>query len=421
MPNLRELSHSTGFLPADQPEANGGTMTANQKILILDDEVDVGEFVSAAAQGMGFECTATTDATTFLKALTPDTTLILLDLLMPDMDGIELLRLLGEQKCKASIVLMSGVDKRVLETAAQLAQVLGLSLVGHLQKPFRLAELEGILARSVEPATLPIVQPGAQITQNEELRSAIERDEFVLHYQPLIDIATGRILGIEALVRWQHPERGLIFPDHFIGRMEELGLIDELGWIVVSRGLSEVGQFANGDGRAPMLSLNESVYSLHDLKFPDILVSIAEKNGVAPGNVTIEITESRLIEELSRALDILTRLRMKQVKLSIDDFGTGYAMMRQLKIIPATELKIDKSFVQDMQGSDQDRIMVEKSIEMGHELGMNVIAEGVETQEQLDFLRLKGCDGAQGYLFTRPLPPAELVSWLKTYRSGLVH
>ena len=396
-------------------------MTVNQKILILDDEVDVGEFVSAAAQGMGFECTATTDATTFLKALTPDTTLILLDLMMPGMDGIELLRLLGEQKCKASIVLMSGVDKRVLKTAAQLAQVLGLSIVGHLQKPFRLTELEGILARSSEPATLPIVQPEAQITQNEELRNAIERDEFVLHYQPLIDIATGRILGVEALVRWQHPERGLIFPDNFIGRMEGLGLIDELGWIVVNRGLSEVGQFANGDGRAPMLSLNESVYSLHDLKLPDILVSIAEKYGISPGNVTIEITESRLIEELSRALDILTRLRMKQVKLSIDDFGTGYAMMQQLKIIPATEMKIDRSFVQDMQSSEQDRIMVEKSIEMGHELGMNVIAEGVETQEQLDFLRLKGCDGAQGYLFTRPLPPAELVSWLKTYRSGLVH
>ncbi len=396
-------------------------MTVNQKILILDDEVDVGEFVSAAAQGMGFECTATTDATTFLKALTPDTTLILLDLMMPGMDGIELLRLLGEQKCKASIVLMSGVDKRVLKTAAQLAQVLGLSIVGHLQKPFRLTELEGILARSSEPATLPIVQPEAQITQNEELRNAIERDEFVLHYQPLIDIATGRILGVEALVRWQHPERGLIFPDNFIGRMEGLGLIDELGWIVVNRGLSEVGQFANGDGRAPMLSLNESVYSLHDLKLPDILVSIAEKYGISPGNVTIEITESRLIEELSRTLDILARLRMKQVKLSIDDFGTGYAMMQQLKIIPATEMKIDRSFVQDMQSSEQDRIMVEKSIEMGHELGMNVIAEGVETQEQLDFLRLKGCDGAQGYLFTRPLPPAELVSWLKTYRSGLVH
>jgi len=125
-----------------------------------------------------------------------------------------------------------------------------------------------------------------------------------------------------------------------------------------------------------MLSLNESVYSLHDLKLPDILVSIAEKYGISPGNVTIEITESRLIEELSRTLDILARLRMKQVKLSIDDFGTGYAMMQQLKIIPATEMKIDRSFVQDMQSSEQDRIMVEKSIEMGHELGMNVIAEG---------------------------------------------
>ena len=167
-----------------------------------------------------------------------------------------------------------------------------------------------------------------------------------------------------------------------------------------------------------MLSLNASVYSLHDLKFPDMLVSIAEKHGISPANVTIEITESGLIEELSRTLDILTRLRMKQVKLSIDDFGTGYATMQQLRNIPATELKIDKSFVQDMQGNEKDRIMVRKTIEMGHELGMRVVAEGVETREQLDILRQDGCDCVQGYLFSRPLPPAELVVWLKTYRSG---
>jgi EAL domain-containing protein (putative c-di-GMP-specific phosphodiesterase class I) len=396
-------------------------MTLTQKILVIDDEGDVGEFVSAAAHAIGFDCTTTIDATEFLKALTPDTSLILLDLMMPQMDGIELLRLLGERKCKASIVLMSGVGKRIIETAEQLAQVLGLSIVGHLQKPFRLAELEEVLTRSVKLAELPMVQPGAQITSNEELRTAIERNEFVLHYQPQIDIATGAVIGVEALARWLHPERGLIHPDDFIGRLEEIGLIDELGWIVVNRGLSEVGQFANSDGRVPMLSLNESAFSLHDLKFPDILVSIAEKHGVSPANITIEITESGLIEELSRTLDILIRLRMKQVKLSIDDFGTGYAMMQQLRNIPATELKIDKSFIDNMRNSDRDRIMVRKTIEMGHELGMSVIAEGVETGEQLDLLRQYGCDKVQGFFFSRPLPPEALVIWLESYRSRLVH
>jgi EAL domain-containing protein (putative c-di-GMP-specific phosphodiesterase class I)/ActR/RegA family two-component response regulator len=396
-------------------------MTPKRKILVIDDDSDMAEFVSTAAQAMGFDCTATTNAKSFLDALAPDTALILLDLLLPEIDGVELLRLLGEQKCKAGIVLMSGVGKRVRETAEQLARILGLSIVGHLQKPFRLADLEEVLSKCAVPPTFPAVEPGAQFTENEELRSAIARNRFLLHYQPLIDIATGGVTGVEALVRWQHPERGLIFPDNFISRAEELGLIDELSWLVINRGMNEVGQFANGDGVVPMLSLNASVYSFHDLKFPDTLVSIAEKHGVPPGNVTIEITESGLIEELWRTLDILARLRMKEVKLSIDDFGTGYATMQQLKNIPATELKVDKSFVENMQNSEQDRIMVRKTIELGHELGMRVIAEGVETPEQLEILRLDGCDGAQGYLFSRPLPPAGLVSWLEAYRSGLAH
>jgi EAL domain-containing protein (putative c-di-GMP-specific phosphodiesterase class I) len=397
-------------------------MKTKQRILVIDDENDVGEFISTAAQALGLQCTVTTDAKAFLEALTPDKTLIMLDLMMPKMDGVELLRLLGKLKCKTGIVLMSGVGKRTLESAGQVAQALGLSIVGHLQKPFRLTELEEVFERHAEPeATSDVKQTPKIVIEKEELQRAIKRVEFVLYYQPQIEIATGRVIGVEALVRWQHPERGLIFPDNFIGRMEELGLIDELGWFVMDRGMSEVAQFANGDGIAPMLSLNASVYSLHDLKFPDLLVSLAEKHGISPRGVTIEITESGLIKELSSTLDILTRLRMKQVQLSIDDFGTGYAMMQQLKNIPATELKIDKSFVLDMQVNESDRIMVLKTIELGHELGLQVIAEGVETQEQLDFLRLKGCDHAQGYLFSRPIPPKEMVNWLASYRSQLVH
>jgi EAL domain-containing protein (putative c-di-GMP-specific phosphodiesterase class I) len=147
---------------------------------------------------------------------------------------------------------------------------------------------------------------------------------------------------------------------------------------------------------------------------------MARRYGVPPGDITIEITESGLIEELSRTLDILTRLRIKQVNLSIDDFGSGYATMQQFKNIPATELKIDKSFVQGMMNNDSDRIVVRKTIEIGHELGMKVTAEGVERQEQLDILWSYGCDNAQGYLFSRPIPAREMVNWLKAYRIRLV-
>ena len=394
-------------------------MNALQKILVIDDENDVGEFVCSAAEEMGLECIATTDAAAFLEALKPTTTLILLDLMMPEFDGIELLRLLAEQNCKTGIILMSGVGKRTLESASQLAETLGLTIVGHLQKPFRLADLEAVLRRHAEPAAPPPVEPDLHFIGKEELLHAITNNEFVLHYQPQVEIKSGLVFGVEALVRWQHPERGLIFPDSFIGRLEEFGLIDQLGWLVVNLGMSEIGQFADNDGIAPTLSVNESVYSLHDLKFPDVFIALAEKHGIAPCKVTIEITEGGLIKELSNTLDILTRLRMKQVKLSIDDFGVGYAMMQQLKNIPATELKIDRAFVRDMQDNDRDRIMVQKTIEMGHELGMRVIAEGVETKEQLELLRLAGCDSAQGYYFSRALPATELVGWLKTYRAGL--
>jgi EAL domain-containing protein (putative c-di-GMP-specific phosphodiesterase class I)/CheY-like chemotaxis protein len=399
----------------------GATMALKQRILVIDDEDDVGELVSATAQMMGFQCIATRDPATFLEKLAPDTTLIMLDLMMPELDGIEVLRLLGKRKCQAGIVLMSGVGKRTIESAGQLAQVLGLSIVGHLQKPFRLSDLQEILQRFPHSGEPSVIQPGPQFAiQKKALQKAIQYNEFVVYYEPQIDLASRQVFGVEALARWQHPELGLILPENFIGQMEKCGLIEELDWIVANLGLSEVGQFANDAGTSCTLSLNVSVHSLYDLNFPDTLVSMARRYGVPPGDITIEITESGLIEELSRTLDILTRLRIKQVNLSIDDFGSGYATMQQFKNIPATELKIDKSFVQGMMNNDSDRIVVRKTIEIGHELGMKVTAEGVERQEQLDILWSYGCDNAQGYLFSRPIPAREMVNWLKAYRIRLV-
>jgi len=401
-------------------------MTNFATILVVDDEPDVGDFIAAAAERLDLQCIHTTDAGALPELLTPQITLILLDLMMPEMDGVEALRLLSELRCKAGIVLMSGISGRVLETAEKLANTLGLFVVGHLAKPFLLADLEELLKNHhVSGATLPAVRTTALPIPDEQLHTAIARNELVLHYQPQIDIPTGKAIGVEALVRWQHPQRGLIFPDHFICRMEQLGLIDELGWLVADRALedvkilSEVNPLAQKSQPPLRLALNASVNSLCDLKFPDRLAALLKKHDTPPESLILEITESGLINELANTLDVLTRLRVKGIKLSIDDFGTGYAMMQQLANVPATELKIDRFFVMNMHINKSDRVMVEKSIEIGHELGMEVIAEGVETQDQLDFLRRGGCDSAQGYFFTRPLPIHDLARWLAARNAGL--
>jgi EAL domain-containing protein (putative c-di-GMP-specific phosphodiesterase class I)/ActR/RegA family two-component response regulator len=390
-----------------------------QKILIIDDNRDLCEFISAAADQLGWECKTTFTATTFLEALTPDTTLILLDLMMPEMDGIELLRLLGQQQCGAGIVLMSGVGKRVMETADELAKALGLHIVGHLQKPFELAQLEAMMARPHQPPVAGSAAGGKpqRVIPNADLRLAVQRNEFVLHYQPQIEIATGKVVGMEALVRWQHPDGGLVFPDDFISRIEAMGWIDDLGWLVTRRALAEINLFIDEHGEIPTISINASVISLLDLAFPDTLITLARKYNIPAEKITIEITESGLIKELSKSLDVLTRLRMKGVQISIDDFGTGYSMLQQLRRIPATELKIDRSFVNGMFTNDGDRIIVQKTIEIGQELGMKVVVEGVENAAQLEFMRRNDCDMAQGYFFTRPLPPEAAVAWLKEYRS----
>jgi EAL domain-containing protein (putative c-di-GMP-specific phosphodiesterase class I)/CheY-like chemotaxis protein len=391
-------------------------VTSVSNILAIDDDSDICELISATAEANGLHCTATTDATVFFDALTAETSLIVLDLMMPGIDGVELLRLLGQRKCKVDIVLISGVGKRIIETAEELAHAHGLSTVGHLQKPFRVADLEEILKKHAQSIAKPLPRPRSSIAVDDtDLRKAIERDEFVLHYQPQIDMVTGNVTGLEALVRWKHPERGLIFPDDFIPRLEGLGLIDELSWLVFNRGLAEISRFADKNGVTPMLSVNVSALSLNDLKFPDTMAALIAAHGLSPERIVLEITESGLIQNLTHTLDVLARLRMKQMQLSIDDFGTGYSMMQQLRNIPATELKIDKSFVGNMHNTESDRVMVEKTIEIGHELGMKVVAEGVETEAQLDFLRVNGCDIAQGYFFSRPLPVDDLLNWLANY------
>jgi len=392
-------------------------MQAFRKILVIDDDADMCDLIAATASDLGLRCQTAKSSEAFFEALAPDTDLILLDLIMPHIDGIEILRRLGESRHQAGIVVMSGVGTRVLQTAETLASALGLSIVGQLTKPFSIAQLEEIFTRS--PVTAVSIVAGEVAPSPfgaAEILSAVEQEEFVLHYQPQVEIATGRCLGVEALVRWQHPTRGLIPPNDFIQFAEQFDLIDRLTWLILKRGMSEMGGMMDPGGDNLTVSFNLSVRSLRDLTFPDNFISITREYDVLPEKVILEITESGLIRELTRTLDVMARLRMKGVRLSIDDFGTGFSMMQQLRHIPANELKIDKSLVQSLQ-SDDSKVMVEKIIELTNELDMVSVAEGVETSQQLGFLRDKNCDIAQGYLFSKPIPLHELLVWLEAHQT----
>ena len=397
-------------------------MTIDRNILVIDDDPDMGSFVSFVANSLGLRCTLTTASYECLRELKPETALILLDIMMPGFDGVQVLRLLAQQECKTGIVLMSGVGNRLMEATDVLARALGLSVVGRLQKPFRLLALETLLKEFVEPPG-PSACPSktALLITDAELHAAIDQNQFLLNFQPQIDLVSNQVAGFEALVRWQHPQKGLIFPDSFIPRLEGLDLTDRLGMIVARLGISELSRFQAAYGNSHTLSLNVSACSLLDLELPETLLALAHANGIQPIDLTIEVTESALVKNLSRSLDVLIRLRINGFQISIDDFGTGYAMMEQLRYIPATEIKIDRSFVQNMNLSSSDRVVVEKTVEIGHELGMKVVAEGVETEAQLKFLESIHCDLAQGYFFSRPLHPLKLADWMDSFQRKNKH
>jgi len=394
-------------------------MTKKNRVLVIDDDLDMCALIANTAFDLEMECITTVEVEDFFKAFTTDVNLVILDLLMPKTDGVEILRILGRNRCQAGIVVMSGVGKRVIETAEELATSLGLSIVGHLAKPFSVAQLEDILLRNPAP-------PGTQASKSQppiaferaEISKAIQQDELVLYYQPKIDIVTGRCLGVEALVRWQHPIQGLVAPNRFIKLAEEFNLIDELSWTIFRKGLAEMGQLAHKDGEPLSLSFNLSVLSLSDLTFPDNLIALLKEFDVQPKHIILEITETSLLCEFSRTLDVLIRLRMKGIRLSIDDFGTGYSMMEQLRHIPANELKVDQSMLRNLH-IDNHRVIVQKIIELARELNVISVAEGVETREQLAFLRSKSCDIAQGYFFSRPVSKPEFLAWLRTYQESV--
>lgn len=244
-----------------------------------------------------------------------------------------------------------------------------------------------------------------------ELRHAITHNELVLYYQPKIDFSSGQISGVEALVRWQHPKHGLMLPDDFIPLAEATGLIKPLTVWVLHQALQQCGEW-HRRGLPITMAVNISATSLLNLQLPEIVAEALEETATEPAWLELEITETTVMKEPALAIDVINKLNNMGVRLAIDDFGTGYSSMAYLQKLLVAKIKIDKSFVRHMDSNKNNAIIVRSLIGLGHNLGLRVVAEGVESQDIWNQLKALGCDYAQGYCMGRPIPQEKMWDWL---------
>ncbi|TWX72018.1 EAL domain-containing response regulator [Colwellia demingiae] len=346
--------------------------------------------------------------------------IILLDLMMPEMDGVEVIRHLAQQNCPASLMLISGYDSGVLHSAETLALSCGLNVTKTFTKPINTEVLTSFLTSlSNRQAQRELVSSnndkGSQgkfdfIPTEQDLRDAIDNKQLVLYYQPQINMETQSVHGAEALIRWLHPEFGIIPPDKFIALAEQTGLIEQLTEVVIQLAISQSVQWQKVD-KTIRLSINISAQNINSLKLPEQLKMLVKQYELDPSLIVLELTESTLMDIEVTSLDILTRLRLKGFQLSIDDFGTGYSSLSQLHKIPFTELKIDQSFVANMKKENESKAIVQTCIMLAHKLNMEVVAEGVEDKDTWDLLLAEGCDIAQGYYIAKPMPADQFDKW----------
>jgi EAL domain-containing protein (putative c-di-GMP-specific phosphodiesterase class I)/ActR/RegA family two-component response regulator len=389
---------------------------ANRRILILDDDADVGQTIQWIAESLGFEAEFVTRPEEFFDKLAstcPD--IVTIDLVMPELDGVEVMRLLAERKCGARIVISSGMETKVLGAAQQSAAEHGLSIAGVLPKPISKEAMRALIGEGSERAERAPAQARAacsdslEITETD-LKNALDRREFVLAYQPKVLCASGAPAGFEALVRWKHPARAVVMPDGFIPLAESAGLIDALTQQIFDQSLKWFS--ASFPGSPLKLSLNLSAKSLVDIRMADGLFDLCLQYGVAPERVVLELTETSAMVDPTLSLDLMTRFRVKGFPLSLDDFGTGFSSMVELVRLPFSEIKVDKSFVMQSERSQEARSVIKSIVDLGHSLGLLVTAEGVENIETFDYIKSLGCDLAQGYFIARPMWGEAALAWI---------
>jgi len=386
-------------------------------VYILDDEPQMLSLLGDMVEDLDIQAHCYNDAIDFFNQVQsfPDNSLLVLDLNMPQMDGIQVMRQLAGIENAPALILISGHDIGVLHSAEKLGNAHNLNIVSSLDKPIHLLSFQSLISdfcNQIKTESVQKKRPPPEKPTITEIIEAIKQDQMVLYYQPQVNIGSGEFIGCEALVRWQHPSKGLVFPDEFIPELEankEMSLLTN--W-VIKEAVKQEQHWQKQSIKLP-ISVNISADDITSLSLPEQLSTMLTENRFSPKMLTLEVTESALMGELVTSLDILTRLRLKGIALSIDDFGTGYSSLSQLHKIPFSELKIDRSFVLSMLEDREAKAIVKTCIMLGHELDMKIVAEGVETAEHFECLKKMGCDIAQGYYFSRPIAAEQLTDLIR--------
>jgi EAL domain-containing protein (putative c-di-GMP-specific phosphodiesterase class I)/FixJ family two-component response regulator len=389
------------------------------RVLVVDDKAFVRTMTGRILKSAGIENVAYAsdgkEAIAYIARANPRVGLVMCDLMMPDMDGVEVVRHVAELDYKPAFIFISGANAALLSTAVDMARARGLNVLGAIEKPINIDAVRGLLAKLDTTSPSRAAPRAVPLTAGDIMR-ALDRNEITLHYQPKIAIHSRRIEGFESLARWQHPEHGLVPPGQFIALAEESGCIEPLTARVLTLGLSQCAQW-NRAGLATKLSINISAHLLVDLGMPDRIAREAASHGVEAKQIVLEITETGVFRDAADTLDILARLHMKGFALSIDDFGTGYSSMEQLRRVPFAELKIDRAFVNGAAQNTKAKAILQSSATLGRNLGLSVVAEGAETQEDWDLLSEFGVDVVQGYFVSKAMPADKVAEWCREWPS----
>jgi len=387
-------------------------------VLIIDDSKSQRMFLRGLCLQMGIvdieEADNGRSALAVMDSRDESFNVLICDLEMPDIDGIELIHLLSARHIRSALIIVSSRERSLLTAVELMASIEGLNVLGALQKPIHIADLNTSLQRYKQQSceqNLNCKQTERFVLGKDELQRAISERRFVLHYQPKVDLQTHKLIGAEALVRLLTTDNHLIYPNDFIPLCERFRLIDQLSYQVIELAIAQQQRWRDA-GLNLCLSINLSAYSFENCDFSSSVIALMKDCTVPADSLIFEVTETGIIQDVGKALAILTRLRLFGYGLSIDDYGTGYSSVKQLSQIPFSELKVDRSLIDGISSKPHLQVIIESTLTMCQKLGIQMVAEGIERPDDWRYLQSIGCNTAQGYLIAPALPEQRFCQWI---------